>query len=243
MSGYAAGTAAGGMGPGEGQTTKVGAKTEKLSPKDREVLCHTLCNCKQIGTYDAAGRVRRQRCVEMRLNAANAVSKAETGVPTEYRPEQAYDMTQAPPAPVMDDDAPLEPHSNVRQWIRDIWKDRTTSYRSGDVRRPDVVIVNDASQPPVQSNIKAVVEMKFPPDRLNRGQDKAYIEIAGSSSKFVTLGPADCGCGDEKGEKQTAPAKQAAPQSDVDELFGGSGSSSGSPSIAPLPLPPIPAFP
>jgi hypothetical protein len=83
--------------------------------------------------------------------------------------------------------------------------------------------------------------MKFPPDRLNRGQDKPYIDIAGSSSKFFTLGPADCGCGDEKREKQGAPAKQPARQSDLDELFGGSGSSSGSPSIAPRP--PIPAFP
>ncbi|WP_321885147.1 VRR-NUC domain-containing protein [Paraburkholderia bannensis] len=135
-------------------------------------------------------------------------------------------------------------HSDIRQWIREIWKDKPTKYKSCEVRRPDVVIVSDPSQPPVQSNIKTVVEMKFPPDRINRTQELAYIDIAGGDvSKFVTLGPADCGCPDPKKESKTSSAKQAAPQTGLDDLYGGSGSGMGVPSMVPMPLPPIPVIP
>ncbi|QGA37240.1 VRR-NUC domain-containing protein [Burkholderia glumae] len=245
MTGYAPGSSSGGMSP-EGQTTQVGASAARLSPKDREVLCHTFCKCRQIGVATRSGRVQRQRCVEQRLGLANEVSKMETGAPTEYRPEQPYDMTTDPPAPIMDYDDPLEPHSNIRQWIRDVWPSKGTQYQSGDVRRPDVVIVNDPTQPPVQSNIKTVVEMKFPGDRYGPDQEADYVEIAGGHSKFTHLGATECGCGDDDGEKQTSSSRQRAPRSDLDELYGGGSSAPGgpplppvAPSPAPFPAPPI----
>ncbi|QJW79092.1 VRR-NUC domain-containing protein [Burkholderia glumae] len=244
MTGYAPGSSSGGMSP-EGQTTQVGASAARLSPKDREVLCQTFCKCRQIGVATRSGRVQRQRCVEQRLGLANEVSKMETGAPTEYRPEQPYDMTTDPPAPIMDYDDPLEPHSNIRQWIRDVWPSKGTQYQSGDVRRPDVVIVNDPMQPPVQSNIKTVVEMKFPGDRYGPDQEADYVEIAGGYSKFTHLGATECGCGDDDGEKQTSSSRQRAPQSDLDELYGGSSAPGGpplppvAPSPAPFPAPPI----
>lgn len=239
MTGYAPGASPGGMSP-EGQTTQVGASAARLSPKDREILCHTFCKCRQIGVATKAGRVQRQRCVQQRLDLANAASKMETGVPTEYRPEQPYDMTTEPPSPIMDYDDPLEPRSSIRQWIRDVWPSKGKTYQSGDVRRPDVVIVNDPSQPPVQSNIKTVVEMKFPGDRYGPDQEDDYIEIAGSPSKFAHLGAAECGCGDD-GQKQTSSSKQRAPQSDLDELYGGGSSAPGSPPLPPTPPAPFPA--
>jgi hypothetical protein len=152
-------------------------------------------------------------------------------------------MRANPPAPIMDDDAALEPHSNIRQWVRRVFTDESKPYKTGDVRRPDVVIVNDPSQAPVQSNIKLVVEMKFPPDRYGPGQQRDYIKIAGSSEKVVDIGPADCGCPDEDKKKKTASSSKAAPQTDLDDLFGGNGSSTGAPAMQPPPLPPIPAFP
>lgn len=245
MTGYAPGSSSGGMSP-EGQTTQVGASAARLSPKDREVLCRTFCKCRQIGVATKSGRVQRQKCVEQRLGLANEVSKMETGAPTEYRPEQPYDMTTEPPSPIMDYDDPLEPHSSIRQWIRDVWPSKGTKYQSGDVRRPDVVIVNDPTQPPVQSNIKTVVEMKFPGDRYGPDQEADYVEIAGGHSKFAHLGATECGCGDDDGEKQTSSSKQRAPQSDLDELYGGGSSAPGGPPLtpvasgpAPFPAPPI----
>ena len=240
MTGYAPGSSPGGMSP-EGQTTQVGASASRLSPKDRKVLCHTFCKCRQIGVATKAGRVQRQRCVQQRLDLANAASKMESGAPTEYRPEQPYDMTTEPPSPIMDYDDPLEPHSSIRQWIRDVWPSKGKTYQSGDVRRPDVVIVNDPSQPPVQSNIKTVVEMKFPGDRYGPDQEDDYIEIAGSPSKFAHLGAAECGCGDDDGQKQTSSSKRHAPQSDLDELYGGRSSAPGSTPLPPIPPAPFPA--
>ncbi|MEF9443425.1 hypothetical protein OWT26_25965 [Burkholderia sp. 1A5] len=99
----------------------------------------------------------------MRLDALNAQSMALTGVPTKYRPEQPYNMKANPPIPMMDDEAPLEPVSNLRRWINQFWPGGRKEYKAGAgyIRRPDVVIVNDPSQPPNQSNLERVVEMKF----------------------------------------------------------------------------------
>ncbi|WP_322083534.1 VRR-NUC domain-containing protein [Burkholderia sp. BCC1972] len=232
--GYSPGSSPGGMSP-SGQTTQVGVSAAKLSPKDRKVLCHTFCECRRIGVATKAGTIQRQRCVEMRLGLPNEVSKMQTGVPTEYRPEQPYDMTTDPPEPIMDYEDPLEPNTGIRQWIKDKWPSKGKKYEKGDVRRPDVVIVNDPAQPPVQSNIKTVVEMKFPGDTYGPDQEDDYIEIAGGPSKFVHLGAADCGCGDDDGQKKTSRSRQTASQSDLDELYGTSPSVPGAP---PLPPPP-----
>ncbi|MFP3506673.1 VRR-NUC domain-containing protein [Burkholderia sp. SIMBA_062] len=239
--GYSPGSSAGGMSQG-GQTTQVGVSAAKLSPKDRKVLCHTFCECRRIGVATKAGTIQRQRCVEMRLGLPNEVSKMQTGVPTEYRPEQPYDMTTDPPEPIMDHADPLEPNTGIRGWIKDVWPSKGKKYEKGDVRRPDVVIVNDPSQPPVQSNIKTVVEMKFPGDAYGPDQEDDYIEIAGGPSKFVHLGAADCGCGDDNGQKETSRSRQTASQSDLDELFGTGTSAPGAPPLQPMPLPPLPAL-
>ncbi|MBU9445133.1 VRR-NUC domain-containing protein [Burkholderia multivorans] len=239
--GYAPGSSSGGMSP-EGQTTRVGLSAAKLSPKDRKVLCHTFCECRRIGVATKAGTIQRQRCVEMRLGLPNEVSKMQTGVPTEYRPEQPYDMTTVPPEPIMDYEEPLEPNTGIRRWIKDMWPSKGKKYEKGDIRRPDVVIVKDPSQPPVQSNIKAVVEMKFPGDTYGPDQEDDYIEIAGGPSKFVHLGAAECGCGDDDGQKETSRSKQTASQSDLDELFGTGSNAPGAAPLPPVPLPPLPAL-
>jgi len=114
------------------------------------------------------------------------------------------------------------------------------------LRRPDVVVVNDPMQPPVQSNIRHVVEFKFPPDDYSRNQQRDYIRIAGSRSKFVPLGPAECGCGDDERAGETSAQRQPRTSLDMDELLGGSGGptwSSGNGLPPAVTLPPLPAFP
>lgn len=244
MSGYSGGSAPGNMSGGDGQTTVVGATTG-LSDKDEEVLCRAMCKCDEIGVATrGGGRILRQTCVAQRLNAANATSLAMTGVPTEYVPEVAYDMSPkppAPPVPIMSDDDPTSPNGSLLDWIRENWPGGMKGYVKGkkagldQIRRPDVVIVNDPSQPPVQSNIKAVVEMKFDDD-FNRGQEMSYRRIAGEKSKYVALRRSQCGCGEGKQEGQ--PARSTQMQSDTDELFGGS--QSGTARTTPFGLPPMP---
>lgn len=238
MSDYGPGSMTGGVSP-EGQTTPVGV-SGRLSKKDRMVLCQVLCKCKKIGVATRNGRIQRQRCVQQRLDFANEISQMGTGAPTEYKPEQTYNMKAVPPEPVTDPDDPLHPHSDIRQWINDYWPGGRKKYKAGqgNLRRPDVVVVNDPTQPPVQSNIKMVVEYKFPPDDFSRDQRQDYIEIAGSESKFMRLGPAECGCGndDQNGQESTQRQSKSS-TSDLDDLAGQSGGSS-LPGGGSLPLPP-----
>lgn len=141
----------------------------------------------------------------------------------------------------MEDDDPLTPVGGLLDWIQEKWPGKLGGYIKGkkagldQIRRPDVVIVNDPSQPPVQSNIKAVVEMKFD-DGFGYGQEIAYKRIAGGDSKYVSLRRADCPCDDEK--SQGKPARSAQTQSDTDELFGTN--TSGMNAAGPFGVPPVP---
>ncbi|MBU9413712.1 nuclease [Burkholderia multivorans] len=241
---YSGGSAVGGSTSGEGQTTVVGAR-RGLSPEEKKQLCDLMCKCGRIGVAIATkngSRVLRQKCVADRLNFANATSRVMTGKPTEYLPEVAYDMRPkppAPPVPIMEDDDPLTPVGGLLNWIQEKWPGKLGGYikakKTGldQIRRPDVVIVNDPSRPPVQSNIKAVVEMKFE-DSFGYGQEISYKRIAGDDSKFVSLRRADCPCDDE--EPKGKPARSAQTQSDTDELFG---VDPGGNALGPFGLPPM----
>ncbi|PAJ83938.1 nuclease [Burkholderia ubonensis] len=247
MSGpYSGGSAVGGSGTGEGQTTVVGAR-RGLSPDEKKQLCDLMCKCGRIGVAIATkkgSRILRQKCVAGRLNLANTTSRVMTGKPTEYLPEVPYDMRPkppAPPVPIMEDDDPLTPVGGLLDWIQEKWPGKLGGYIKGkkagldQIRRPDVVIVNDPSQPPVQSNIKAVVEMKFD-DGFGYGQEIAYKRIAGGDSKYVSLRRADCPCDDEK--SQGKPARSTQTQSETDELFGTN--TSGMNAAGPFGVPPVP---
>lgn len=239
--GYSGGSAVGGSASGDGKTTVVGA-TPGLSPDDKKVLCDALCKCSSIGVATrGGGRVLRQACVAQRLDFANETSRMMSGKPTEYLPEVTYDMRQEPPTPIMSDDDSLIPHDNLLDWIRDKWPGRMGGYRRDKraggpgVRRPDVVIVNDPSQPPVQSNIKKVVEMKFD-DTFGSGQKDAYIRIAGSRSKYAPLDRASCGCSDKQSETQSARSTQS--HTATDDVFGNDAGSHSSMGPSGLPVPP-----
>ncbi|VBF90435.1 hypothetical protein [Burkholderia pseudomallei] len=78
MSDYGSGASTGGVSP-EGQTNQVGVNN-RLSAKDRAVLCTVLCKCKNIGVATRNGRIQRQKCVQQRLDFANGLSRVETGV-------------------------------------------------------------------------------------------------------------------------------------------------------------------
>ena len=249
MSGYGSGYSTGGTASGDGRTTQVGLQSG-LSPKDRAILCDTVCNCKRIGVASVDGKIQRQRCVMQRLNYQDMVSQVTTGQRTVYRPEIAYDMRPDVPTPIMSSQDPLKPHPLLPNWVNKYWPGGYAEYKKlagqGLIRRPDVIVVNDPDQPPVQSNIKMCVEMKFPPDDFSREQRTDYIRIAGGPNKFERIGPAECKCGKEKEDTETSKSSQskASKQSDLEDLFGGGSSPSMGGGPPPLPpMPPLPVFP
>lgn len=239
MSEYSGGSASGNPARG-GKTTVVGAR-KGLTAADKAMLCPVMCKCNGMGVWTrGGGRLLRQKCVKERIDFENERSVEKTGEKTPYIPEISYNMTTEPPSPIMSDDDPLVPHDNLLEYIRNSWPGKMAGYLAGkragkiQTRRPDVVVVNDPSQPPVQSNIRAVVEMKFDDD-FGLGQEDAYRRIAGDDDKYAPLDRADCGCGDEKRARQ--PARSAQTHSETEDIFGDAPSKS---SRTPLGLPPAP---
>jgi hypothetical protein len=98
-------------------------------------------------------------------------------------------------------------------------------FGGSNTRRPDVVIVNDASRPPTQDNIFRVVEMKFGSDTFDAAQRSSYQRIA--PGRVIELDAKTCECGDDqKTQEQVAfvTAADAVRQSQVSTamraLFG-----------------------
>lgn len=187
-----------------------------------------------IGT---GGQKLRQQCVSSRLRSADAIS----GNQSPYKAEINYDMSRDPPAPIMNSAMATKAHDYLPGWIQKYWPGGLDGYTPGvgNIRRPDVVIVNDPSLPPTQDNIKSVVEIKFPPDRRDVKQQEAYARIAGDSSKVALMQPSDCGCTDS-GNEQTAPSANRVTSSDLDDLIDtgfGSYMHGASPLSPPIPSP------
>ncbi|CDG81629.1 VRR-NUC domain protein [Janthinobacterium agaricidamnosum NBRC 102515 = DSM 9628] len=199
----------------QGTTTVVKINRPNLDRIDQKVLCSAICKCKDTPGIGKDGRSLKQSCVSTRLKGLDQALKHHSI----YKPEINYDMTQQPPAPIMDSTLETKGHDWLPGWIQKWWDipDRQSGprppfkAREGMVRRPDVVIVNDPAKPPTQDNIKQVVEIKFPPDTATGDQLTDYARIAGGDSKLVVVGPSDCDCGQPDPDHPKIPVEQLGP--------------------------------
>ncbi|XXT16361.1 type VI secretion system tip protein TssI/VgrG [Sorangium sp. So ce429] len=135
-----------------------------LTPEEGAV-CGFICRCRD--------EPLPQQCVTRQIRVLEDAS-AHT---SPLKAEVPYDMSKDPPEPIMSKNDPR----------------RATRGRPKGSKIPDVVVVKDGTKPPTQDNIKEVIEIKFPPDRLGSEQRKAYTSIAGRAS-LEELGPDRCGC-------------------------------------------------
>nr|WKF57743.1 hypothetical protein HUO10_002236 [Paraburkholderia busanensis] len=237
MTDYGQGVGAGSTGQGDGRTNQVHLRRNSLDAQDRQALCAIICKCNAMPTIGVDGQRLKQQCVSGRLKAADALGDHQSP----YKAEINYDMSRDPPAPIMNSGTSTKAHDYLPGWIQKYWPGGLGGYtpRVGNIRRPDVVIVNDPSLPPTQDNIKNVVEIKFPPDRRDSKQQEAYARIAEDSGKVAVMEPSDCGCSDGDGTKPTRSTSRVT-SSDLDEALGtGFGSyMHGTP--PPMPPSPIP---
>ena len=200
--------ATGGMSSG-GAITPIKISEPQLDPADKKVLCSSICHCKDTPGTGKDGRSLKQMCVSGALKAKDTAMNHQSP----YKPEVNYDMTQTPPAPIMDSKVETKGHSWLPGWIEKYWgskPEHSDSYKAGKglVRRPDVVIVNDPGKPPTQDNIKQVVEIKFPPDGWSKMQKDRYTVISGNADKLVKLEPDDCDCNKPEPEPTKIPVKE-----------------------------------
>jgi hypothetical protein len=193
-----------------GTTTVVKINQPQLDPVDKKVICSAICYCKDTPGVGKDGRSLKQSCVSSRLAELDVVLKHRSP----YKPEINYDMTKSPPAPIMDSGIDTKGHDWLAGWIKKYWDlpDENGNTRppfeagSGQIRRPDVVIVSDPTKPPTQDNIKRVVEIKFPPDVMSDPQRAAYEKVGGKG-KLVEMGPDKCDC-DNPDSRSTIPVKE-----------------------------------
>lgn len=232
MTDYASGSGSGSVAKGPGQTNTVRLRPNTLDPQDRQAICSAICKCNAMPSVGSAGQTLKQQCVSGRLKAADALADNQSP----YKPEVNYDMSKDPPAPIMDSSLATKAHDYLPGWIQKYWPGGLGGYTPGvgNIRRPDVVVVNDPSLPPTQDNLKSVVEIKFPPDTVDAKQQAAYEEIAGDPSKVVTMGPADCGCSDDA-DNQTDSSSSTAAQ--LGKLFSQGLSNYAHGGLPPAPVP------
>lgn len=200
--------ATGGMSP-QGTTTVVRIHGVKIDPVDKKILCSVMCKCDKQPNIGKDDQQLKQGCVSAHLKGLDKALDHRSN----YKQELNYDMTQTPPSPITDSGVDTKPHDYLSGWIKKYWgskPEHSPKYKAGIglIRRPDVVVVNDPSKPPTQDNIKQIVEMKFPPDRLTARQRDAYVLIAGEEKKLATLEPRDCDCQREEPKGPNIPVEE-----------------------------------
>lgn len=159
-------------------------------------LCLVICVCDETPSIGVSGQFLKQVCVDKVLSALDISLNNLSPIKSEV----SYDMTKTPPAPIMSSSNPRQ----KKAWIPDYIKKFLPNFKpaTGMIRRPDVVIVQNPKIAPEQTNIKKVIEIKFPGDVLSPAQQMAYELIAGSAAKFGVLTPSSCEC--DKLKKQLA---------------------------------------
>lgn len=204
MSGDSQGPLATGGMSKEGTTTVVKVNEPELDHLDKKVLCTAICKCKNTPGVGKDGRSLKQVCVSAQLRALDASLQHRSP----YKPEINYDMTKNPPEPIMDSTIETKGHDWLPGWLRKWWPEDPEhppfEPGRGMVKRPDVIIVKDPTKPPTQDNIKKVVEIKFPPDKVSEEQKDAYEVIAGDA-EVVTMTPDKCDCDKMEPDKPKIP--------------------------------------
>lgn len=200
----------------EGTTTIVKINQPNVDFADKKVLCSAICQCKDTPGTGKDGRSLKQACVSGRLKGLDSTLAHRSP----YKAEVNYDMTKQPPEPIMDSGVETKGHDWLPGWIKKYWEapgEQRPPFKAGKglVRRPDVVIVNDPTKPPTQDNIKQVVEIKFPPDKISKPQKDAYVAIAGADTKVEVLGPDDCDCNQPDPNPPKIPVEQLGPAAGV----------------------------
>lgn len=232
----------GGTSSNAGQTSSVHLSRTSLSPTDKRVLCKAICVCNRQPDQDRSGAALKQQCVSRNLRDLDKAMDWKSP----YKAEVNYDMSQDPPAPIMRSTSPLEPHSYLPAWIQKYWPGGLDRYpsKSGVVRRPDVVIVENPSQPPKRENLRAVVEIKFPPQMTDKEQQAAYGRIAGSPDKAMVLGPGDCDCSRDDADENPIKSAVSDALSELGQslrtLFSSRAQTLPGLNGLPPPLPPVP---
>lgn len=102
---------------GKGRTTDVGLNQPQLDPLDKKVLCSAICYCESTPNIGKDGQELKQSCVAQRLTELDKVYMEFQGR-SPWKPEISYDMTKAPPSPILDSESKSGAHGWIPGWIK-----------------------------------------------------------------------------------------------------------------------------
>lgn len=159
-----------------------------LDNADRELLCAIFCCCdKNPGLSQSdSGKERNQyqACVHQTLRLADE----QMGFKGRYKSEVSYVISTKQPVMVQG----TEPDDNFPA---------INAAHPGDIRRPDVVIVKNPSQPPTTDNIERIIEMKFKRDRVDPSAYRKDVQLAGGKAAVYDASTCNCENEDDKESK------------------------------------------
>jgi len=153
-----------------------------ITQEELDKICGAICECHGAG--------EKTGCVMKKL----------TNGPPDHIPknktihcEQSYNMTETPPSLIKSSSlrspSGVSLSSNVYGAMG-----KMAGFPVGSLRRPDIVLLSNPSRLAQGSNIKQVVDVKFPPDDWRPGQRQAYQKLNPKAPEPLTLGPDECNC-------------------------------------------------
>jgi hypothetical protein len=183
---------------------------------DKTYICQKLCDCNEkTDIVDKLGRKLKQRCVTTRIRRDEEFIGQFAW---RYKAEVGYFMSR-PPKPLMSKENPVRAsHFPIGRAIGDALplRDLEGRWQKGMVRIPDITVLKISGVEieamrasgnidwdrfiPVQRNIHSIIEIKFPGDKLSRGQLRDYPKIAGDG-EFIVMTMNDCNCEESKRRK------------------------------------------
>ena len=183
--------------PSKAQLAAQAASDEADGAIYEKPLCTVFCCCNANPSISRDGKKRlRQACVHDVLSAANSGN-------CPCKSEQTFYMTQ--PQPTWRDPKVRPSRGFAKKLLARYG--HIEGYKAR--RRPDVICLHDPHGPFAPYNIAVIVEMKFPGDKAQLGQVKAYKQIAGGvKGKVKLMTEETCGCR-KKSKKTEAEETQA----------------------------------
>jgi hypothetical protein len=174
-----------GNGPNSAAVAELQATTGvavAITPEELETICNAICDC------DAKGE--KTDCVmkELTKGPPNHIPKHK-----HIHCEQSYNMTTTPPSLIkstsLRSPSGVSISSNVFGAMG-----KMSGFPRGSMRRPDIVLTNHAGRLAQGSNVRQVVDIKFPPDDWRDGQRQAYQKLNPNAPEPIALGPDECKC-------------------------------------------------
>jgi hypothetical protein len=172
-----------------------------------DIICKAICSCNWMGEVLGLNGFPKgkQLCVDFTLSKV-MWWQGPPGQPSGFYhdplvpgiwPEVPFDMGPPPFALISLGTSATQTDAagNPLRLPYPYWGPWMRTFPAGQVKVPDVIVTKNINEPPTRDNIARVIEIKFPPDRLDDEQAEAERLIDPLCRPVLVLSPEECECG------------------------------------------------